>query len=217
MKINPLIYLFLLVFISCNNDKKESDKDIDTDSVKKELTSYNYVYEGDLERAYIKHRIIDLKKELESLNATIQAGKNDENSIVFLEETEAEILKLNNDYQAIILVKKGVLPIIPPPPPPPPVPCLCFDVFNRLNQVVATNTVVSLSATLTDNNGKKIFSTKDIMPEPILDTRLVVFDLNTDLEKFTDEGFLTIEKIMKDDSKKTYDVSVSVHPIENTP
>lgn len=209
MKTTPLIYLLLLVFISCNNIKKETDKD----AIKKELTSYNYVYEGDLERTYIKHRIMGLKEELEVYDPS--NPENNENTIAFQAETEAEILQLNKDYQAIRIIKKGILPIIPPPPPPPPVPCLCFDVFNRLNKIVTTNNIVTLSATLTDTNGKKIFATLGINPQPITHSDLVVFDLNTDLEKFTDEGYLTIEKTLKDTTKKSYTVSVNVHPIEN--
>ena len=213
MKTTSLIYFLLLVLFSCNNLKKKTEKAPSNDTVKKELTSYNYAYEGDLERTYIKHRIMGLKEELEVYNSS--NNENDENTIIFQEETEAEILQLNKDYQAIPLIKKGILPIIPPPPPPPPVPCLCFDVFNRLNKIVATNTSVTLSATLTDSNGKKIFATTDIEPQSIPNSELVVFNLNTELEKFTGEGYLTIEKTLKDETKKSYTVSVNIHPMEN--
>lgn len=215
MKTNPLIYLFLLVFISCNDIKKETEKDTDSNTIKKELTSYNYVYEGDLERAHIKHRIVGLKEEYEVLSATSPNDQEYEHSIVTREEIESEIFKLTKEYDTLKLVQKGILPIIPPPPPPPPVPCLCFDVFNKLNKIVSTNDITLLSITLTDTDGKKVFSTLDIKPQPIIGSKLVIFELNTDLEKFTNEGYLTIEKTMKNDTKKTYDVSVNVHPIEN--
>lgn len=207
IKLSVLTALCLLLFACYTGD---DDNVITTVN----LTPTNYVYEGDIYRFFLTSEIESLINQIEIWEAI---GPNDEGFNEAQENIAAAENTINLNNELLESTITGVQIGLPPIPPPPPPPCFCFDdLYNLMDYIVVDNSTIGLIATLTDENQESVFSTDLSGSMEIEDFQdsLVAYNFNKLQDNFTGKGFLTINRVLADETAVSYTVEVFVNGID---
>ncbi len=149
MKTKPISIILLtgLLTISCIKDYIGHGGD------KIELTSENYLYEGDLYQVYLDQEIAKLDATIQILNDIIANNQADQTTFEELKEAEQARENLISEGATIISLEQ-VGRTIPKPKPPCPKPRNCD--FSAFEYVLAENTVEKLEILILNEDGKTI-------------------------------------------------------------
>ncbi|WP_452225320.1 hypothetical protein [Lacinutrix chionoecetis] len=198
-KLTIIVALCLLLFACPSSD---DDNTVQTANI----TTTNYAYEGDLYR-------FALNIESDALSAQIEIWEEQgEDEPGDIENANMRIEEINEILQNTPAgVALGFPPF--PPPPPPPVPCLCFDLFETINYIVADANLIGITAALTNENQEQVFSTDLSTPLNTegLEGEFLAYNFIALQGNFTGNGFLTINKVLSDESVVSYSIPVTVN------
>ncbi len=149
MKKKPIIIIAFaaLLMTSCIKDYIGHGGD------KIELTSDNYLYEGDLYQIYLDQEVAKLDVTIEALNDIIANNQADQTTLKDLEAATKKRDQFDGELQGIISLEQ-VGRTIPKPRPPCPKPRNCD--FSTLEYVLAPNTVEKLEILILNEDGKTI-------------------------------------------------------------
>lgn len=149
MKKKPIIIIAFaaLLMTSCIKDY------IGHGSDKIELSSENYLYEGDLYRVYLDQEVAKLDITIEALNDIIANNQADQTTLEDLKEAEQARENFVAEEARVISLEQ-VGRVIPKPLPPCPKPRNCD--FSAFEYVLAANTVEKLEILILNENGKTI-------------------------------------------------------------
>ncbi|MEO8934036.1 MAG: hypothetical protein ABI295_06980 [Xanthomarina sp.] len=140
MKKNTLVLIMLSLILVTSFSCKTDDEKIDNeDSV---LTATNYIYEGDLRQFYLetKNAIQNdsiavwtqiLEEYQEGYPEYIEAQTKINEASLIIAANQLEISSIERPEVAF-KIKKPILPPIVPTPSP----CLCFDLYNSVENIV---------------------------------------------------------------------------------
>jgi len=197
----PLSIALCLLLFACPSS---NDDAVQTANI----TKTNYAYEGDLYRYALSTEIDALNAQIEIWEQQGEENEGDiENANIRIEEANGI---LQNTPEGISF---GLPPI--PIPPIPPIPCLCFDLFQDFNYIVTDANTLALTATIINDNEEEIYTTNNNAP---LNTEgfkgdLLAYTMEPVQGEFIGNGFLTINKILSDESVITYSIPVIINEL----
>ena len=147
MKKNTFVLIILSLLLFTNMSCEDDDNNNTNEEI--ELTATNYIYEGDLRTFYPGYN-----QAQENI-----AAANDQ-----IDLHETEIAGILSPAEAFSIIN----PIIPPIPPSPS-PCICFNVYNSIRNIVLLPGTDQLSLTIRDYETETIIvSTNNNSPVEII-------------------------------------------------
>lgn len=207
MKKNTLTLILLSLILVANTSCKTDDKD--NNEEESVLTSTNYVYEGDLRRFYLTTEITRLNEDIETWSQILigypeyeEAQANIQEALAQIETNELEISNIESPTDAFFIIK----PILPPIPVPSP--CICFDLYNSIQNIVLMPGTDQLNLSIISNTDEStIVDTTDNSPIVIIPNTQ-----NTGRYQpftFEQEGFTGEALIMVQSDNDSYSVHVN--------
>jgi len=156
MKKNTFVLIILSLLLFTNMSCEDDDNNNTNEEIK--LTATNYIYEGDLRTFYLESEINRLNEDIEewmqipdSDPGYNQAQENIAAANDQIDLHETEIAGILSPAEAFSIIN----PIIPPIPPSPS-PCICFNVYNSIRNIVLLPGTDQLSLTIRDYNTESI-------------------------------------------------------------
>lgn len=152
-----LLSLLCLITFSCDED--DVIQIPEEEAI--ELTSTNYIYEGDLRLFYLEFRNTELEAQIEVWQAIPDNDPNYNQAQLDIADAQQEIMSNNNENGLVsenCLECIGFGGVLPGPIGPIPLPCECFNVLNSLEHLVALPNTDSFSFGIIGGNSTILVS-----------------------------------------------------------